>query len=54
MEKNPFWHNYHLDRYIGLLSDGLHDPVQAMTDKIKKRVMHVKSKLTKRNSRDII
>jgi len=54
MEENPFWHNFHLDRYIGLLSDGLHDPEQTMTANIKKRAMNVKSKLAKHNSRDII
>jgi hypothetical protein len=36
MEENPFWHNFHLDRYIGLLSDGLHDPEKTMTANIKK------------------
>ena len=23
MEESPFWHNFHLNRYVGLLSDGL-------------------------------
>jgi len=23
MEESPFWHDFHLNRYVGLLSDGL-------------------------------
>jgi len=45
MEESPFWDDFHLNRYVGLLSDGLlsdgllsdglHDPEKTMPTNVK-------------------
>jgi hypothetical protein len=54
MEESPFWHNFHLDRYVGLLSDGLHDPEKTMPSNVKKTGHECQKQLAKRGSGNVI